>query len=156
MEKLKGEEAEFSKTLFVTPLETVAFKRFWVNSSYHYPVTIEVFGINGELLGMNVKVYDPATPHADSNGQFLVILNSLATGELINLKSRTTYRLEEYRKLHGIVTVLDKKGFDVVFNRAMNRTGKGVPSVQRPMHSPDFKYQISCLETFFALNEMLS
>lgn len=156
VEKMKGEEAEFAKTLYVEPLETIAFKRFWLNSSYKYPVTIQLFGYNGDLVGMNVKIYDPERPQNDSNGLYLVLLNRLQTGQTVNLKRRTTYKVDEYCQLFGIVDLLVLHGFDVIFKRAMSWTGKGAPSVNRVTLQQDFKPQISCMESFYVLSESQS
>lgn len=152
---MKGEEVDFSKTLFVAPLDSLKFKRFWIKSGYVYPVTVEVFGHNGDLFGLNIKAFDPVHPSVDTNGQFLVVLNSLQTGESVELKRRTTYRPEEYAKMFAILPLLDTKGFDIFFNRAMNWTATGSPAVQRVCLDRDFKPQISCLESYFGPNEVL-
>lgn len=156
VEKLKSEEAEFAKTLYVEPLETIAFKRFWLSSGYKYPVTIQLFGYNGDIVGMNVKIYDPQSPQNDTNGLYLVLLNRLQSGETVNLKRRISYKVDEYRQIYGIVDLLVIRGFDILFNRAMSWTGKGAPSVHRVVLHQDFKPQICCMESFYVISESQS
>lgn len=161
VQKMTVEEVEFSKTLMVAPLDTVSFKRYFVSNKYVFPVTLEVYGLAGDIPGMSIKVYDPENPNDDSNGQFLVLLNTFPrqpTQETKKKRKRdkTSITPEEYKSMHGIIDILEQQGFDIIFKNALKWTSEGTPTVQRVSLSKTFQPRFSEASANISLSDLIA
>ncbi len=159
------EDLEYSKTLVISPLDTPVFKRYFSGGPYPYPVTMELIAFAGELLGISVKVYDPARPHWDSNSIFLIIMNSydlLNKGTAVK-KKRKTMNVDDYKQKYGIIEMLEVFGFDSLLRRVVqmpsissfapaNINGSTVPQVQPLALTKNFTTKFGMLDAYLKLS----
>jgi len=143
--------SEESKTLVISSLDVIAFKRFFVSSQngYRFPVTIQFVGCNGEAFGISVKIYDPQSPQDETNSQFLAVFNSFETGNKVRAagkKKNLNFNLDDYRNKFGLVELLELKGFEIILDKLIEKpkptvvpkmntlpVPKGLPSQMLPL-----------------------
>lgn len=156
VERMTVEQADFSKTLTIAPLEKISSSRRYIHNRYMYPVTFQMYACGGTIFGMNVKVYNCESPDDDMNGQFFTVLNTYPTGMHIALKKRKNYNPTEYKSMYGIIRILEHRGYDIMFNRSIKWTGEGAPSIHKLSLSKDFQPQISTASTTVALADIVT
>ena len=115
VEKLQGEDAEYSKTVNLAPLDVVAMKRCYQNNSNgeKLPWTGECLAINGELLWLSVYDYSLAQIKTAGNILTMPLIRSVVvtrTGK----KKRAGLSLDEYKQKFPLLDWLEKTGFDLI------------------------------------------
>lgn len=156
IEKMTVDQADFSKTLTISPIEKVSYFSKHTRRQYVYPVICQLYAYGGSILGVSVKLFDCESPNDDGNGQFFTLLNTFPTGIKINLKKRTHYSPHEYKMMFGVISLLEHNGYNLMFKRLVDPKAGDKPAVQKLVLSEGFQPQITDISTMASLEDFIS
>jgi hypothetical protein len=155
VEKLTGEEVEFSKTLSLAPLDTPCFKRFYCGPE-RLPLTIQTIACGGEIFGISARVYDPTKPQDDSNSLFLIPLNHFEMKlKVVAKRKRTGFAIEDYGLKFGLIELLKSKGFNTLFKKLLGGQTSN-PVIKSSALTTTFVSKVGTLESYLTLSDILA
>lgn len=157
IEKLKEEEAEFSKTLTLDEVDQPGFKRFWIGKTYKTPVTFSVIAYEGELFGIQASIYNSEWPTTDTNGHFYIIMNPYCTNKKTSKKRKRTYiSVDEYNLRFLIINLLEHKGYNTLLKKGIkqNEIQREIKAISTLL-TGNFIAKFSPIETYFNMSDIL-
>ena len=121
------------------------------------PVNIEVLAFDGELLGLNVRMFD--TTKIKQSSTFLIILNEFRYENFQEIvkKKKKQYKNDCYMKKFGILGFLKNFGFDYLRQQKLltkvNKWENGASLVRNKI-STNYQSIFNGLEYFISLKEI--
>lgn len=147
--KLSDEECNFAKVLTMAKVDVPSFKQIYVGGQYKVPATIQVIGLNGELYGVMVRVYNPDTISFQGS-VFLIPSNTLSNMQTTKSKNsaKRPFSIEDYKKKFPILELLESYGYDKLFKALIKKGQSRQPTIDLLSLTSKFSSHVAPLEHF--------
>ena len=146
----------FKKGFKLGAFDTVSYKRQYYGDHYKVPVTVETIAFEGEVIGSVVRKCDVESED-ETCGMFLLQVNGYPEAhkdEKKKSKKRNVVSLEEYKNKFGVLSLLESKGYDLLFN-ALIYSPVPVPILVSLPLNPHITSHFPPLDTFFSILSLL-